>query len=372
MKYIGFFDSESNEYENRISHMSSSNKMKYVSNTLNEIGEKVEIISPSWTLNNSYYKGKKVNLTNDIELILFPTVPYVRYISQLLSLLFLTIYLIINCKKSETLIVYHSLVLMPVINILKYIKKVKIILEVEEVYSLVIDEKNKKYDTEMKYIRSMDKRIVVSTQLKDMIGYKDDILLYGSYINRVDVNIEKNPYSIVYAGTIDKLKGGSFTAVQMMEYIESEKIKLYVLGTGGDKHLSEIEHMINKINNDKGYKSIIFLGKKTGDEFNSLMNKFTYALNLQNTGGYMSSAFPSKILTYFSFGQQVISTKIDSIYDSNFSNYIHFKNNDNLELLAKEIERMINNGTQHDNVSTLILKLHEKFKKELLDIIVKI
>src|SRR5699024_6729495 len=103
-----------------------------------------------------------------------------RNLNYIFSLLQLLIYLLKECKRDETIIVYHSLMLIIPIYLLKNFKKVNIILEVEEIYSKVWKESGyKKLETD--FINIADKYIVVSDLLKQQLPNKQSVILYGSY-----------------------------------------------------------------------------------------------------------------------------------------------------------------------------------------------
>lgn len=365
MKYIGIFDSSENVDENRIKHMSSGNKMIYVSESLKELGHDVDIISPSWTLNRKFYKGKAKVLEPGINVVLGPTIPYIRGISQVLAMVWLTLYLLFNTKKYETIIVYHSLFLILPIKILQYFKKINLILQVEEIYSEVVKKQRRNNNREIKFINNADYRILVSNQLKNKIGIEGDIVLYGSYKNNLNLEIIKENKSLVYAGSIEKLKNGAFNAVEMMRFISDKNIKLYILGTGSKTNILKLESMITEINNMKQREAIIFLGEKDGDEYNELMNSFSIGLNLQNSGSYMDTAFPSKIIAYLSYNQKIISTNIASIKNSPFEEFIDFVYVNNLNETAKEIEIVANKIEAENKELTVIDHFDNKFKEDL-------
>lgn len=371
LKYIGYFYKGEENLQNRIHHMSSVNKMLYVSETLVELGEPVEIISPSWTKSRENYPGYVSSINDNIRMVLGPTIAFTPYLSQLFSLLWLFFYLLFKTKSKETILVYHSLPLIPVIKMLKIIKKLNVILEVEEIYSHVIEKKKNYYNYELSFIKSMNHKIYVSSKLAKLIKYdkERDIILYGGYTNRRIEGIQKKPETLVYAGTIDHLKGGAFGAIDVIENIKSEKYSLYILGTGTDFEVSLLEEKIRKVNKKKRYDAVKYLGKKEGKEFDLIMNSFEYGLNLQKNGEYMETAFPSKILTYLSYGLVVISSDIPSIVESPFTDHIEFVDGKNSREIAHQVLNIIKSKINNKSSERIIIKFHDDFKKKLKNII---
>lgn len=370
MKYIGFYDSDLNLNENRITHMSAKNKMDYISTSLNELDLEVDIISPSWTLNKKFYSEKKIKIKEKTTLILGPTLPYIKGVTHIFSTLWLIYYLLKNMDRGETVIVYHSLALMFPMRIINFLKKSNIILEVEEIYSDVIEKNKRYYNSEMDFINDAKFRILVSQKLYNRIGKDNDTILYGSYFDNVRPSINKTPKSLVYAGIIDRLKGGAFLAVDMMKHIEDNEITLSILGTGTQIDLVELEKRIVAVNNQKGKEAVRYLGKMSGEEYHQIMNKFQYGLNIQNEGEYMNSAFPSKIIAYLSYGLNVISSNIDSIVESPFSKGIDFVNMGKSSNVARQVERIVTPKKNETSLKRVNLQeYHSDFKDSLSDML---
>ncbi|MGH2097441.1 glycosyltransferase [Aerococcus urinaeequi] len=367
MKYIGFFDLDSNKKEDRTYHYSARNKMLYVTDVLNSINQKVEIISPSWTKNKSFYNGKKISINSDSELILGATIPYIFLISHLWSVLWLTLYLLFNVKKNETIIVYHSLILILPIKLVIFLKKVDVILEIEEIYSLVIEDKKRLRDIEINYLKKMNKRILVSDKLQKYIGQRNDVILYGSYETKINKKMDRECKKMVYAGSIDNQRRAAFNAVELMNYINDSDYKLYILGSGNEVDLKKLINLIEKTNEKLNYTAVKYLGSKSGKEFDMFMNTCTIALNLQDIGNYMETAFPSKILSYFSYGLNVVSTKVENIYNSPFSEHITFVDSENPKEWAKIVQNIIE--TDPKSVLNLITKYDADFKLSLFDLL---
>src|SRR5699024_7061448 len=94
---------------------------------------------------------------------------------------------------------------------------------------------------ELQLIDSANYYIFVSDMLKEKLNKQssESIVLYGSYCsNKLKKNTEENHSSvkIVYAGSVERLKGGAFNAVSTMKYLPTKYI-LYVLGHGSENNI---------------------------------------------------------------------------------------------------------------------------------------
>ena len=126
IKYIAFYDSNKNNEENRYYSLSAKTKIDYICEAIVKNSYKVDIISASWTKNkNGIFRGRNVKLSDGIYLKTFLTFgannKLGRIIKYILALLQLLIYIIINVKKGDYVIVYHSIILFFPLRILKFI-----------------------------------------------------------------------------------------------------------------------------------------------------------------------------------------------------------------------------------------------------------
>lgn len=374
IKYVAFYnDHEINKVENRNSNLAVTNKVNYVCSALNRCGYNVDIVSPCWTENKTgYFKGNFFTISDKITLKYFATFGSRNILSkkfkQIFSALQLLLFLIFNTKKNEQVIVYHSLGLMPVINIVKLVKQLNVLLEVEEVYTNVWEKKTSTKE-ELKYINKMQKYILVSDVLKEMFPDKPSVVLYGSY-TVVDTSCydKKNSENVdvVYAGSIDTLKGGAMNAVLSTKYLP-ENYFMHILGFGSQSAVDKLNHEVNKLNEQAGRKRCIYHGVMVGDDYKKFLSSCHIGVNPQNEGDYMNTAFPSKVLSYLSHNLKVVSTRINSIEISQIAEHITFSENDEPQNIAKAIMSSANNNDiNHGNI---VEKLDNKFVQELKNLI---
>lgn len=370
LKYVAFYnDDKFNKNENRVTFLAITNKINYICSALNRNGYEVEIISPCWSDNCAgYYKGNVYSISEGVKLRNFATFgsnnKIAKKAKQIFSALQLLLFLVFNTKKNEQIIVYHSLALMIPINIAKLIKKLDVILEVEEIYTDVWKVKSNKYK-ETKYISKFEKYILVSDLLKKMFGNKPSVILYGGYevINdNTDSKNNKNTIEIVYAGSIDETKGGANNAVLCMKHLP-DNYNMHILGFGEPHSIQKLKQNIKLINRQKGFECCNYRGTLVGKEYIKFLINCDIGVNPQYQGEYMNTAFPSKVLSYLTHNLHVVSTKIDSIALSKIAPNVTFAENDSPESIAKAISS-IDIKTKCDS-SNLIKELDKDFVNDL-------
>ena len=153
MKYIANFDIPENSSQQRSINLAAANVMAYIGDVLNEI-EPLQIISPTRTLSKKgFYNSKKILLKNGAVLRLPFTIGTSSKLGRLISIFLVQLWLIgillFGCKRGETIVVYHSISLIPVIKFIQRIKKFNLILEIREIYSDINWNVNK--ETELQY-----------------------------------------------------------------------------------------------------------------------------------------------------------------------------------------------------------------------------
>lgn len=117
--------------------------MDYISSSIVKAGYNVQIISPSWTANTEgWYDKRTSDLRDGITLTLGSTfgarIKIMKLFRIAWSWIWLFFYLVINVKRGEKIIVYHSLMIDFPIYFAKLLKGFKLILEIEEEYCVVI------------------------------------------------------------------------------------------------------------------------------------------------------------------------------------------------------------------------------------------
>ncbi|PKH10176.1 glycosyltransferase, partial [Planomicrobium sp. MB-3u-38] len=295
---------------------------------------------------------------------------YLKPLSVLISQFWLFIYLILNTKKGENLIVYHSLWLMYPLYVAKKIKKFKLILEVEEIYQDARKVSKINSLLEHKTINLADKYIFPTSLLNDKINSqsKGHTILYGTYKieERRVSNFSDGKIHIVYAGTFDPNKGGVQTAIEIAPHL-SNNYHLHIMGFGSSSQLKETIKQITKTS-ELSECEITYEGELKGKEYVSFLQKCHIGLSTQRPDAdFNKTSFPSKVFSYLVNGLRVVSIKLEVLSLSPVDSIIYYSQSSSSESLAKAI--MSIDVTERYNSSKLINMLDNKFEKELEDLI---
>lgn len=379
IKYIGFYNAPNSSKTERSGALSAINKMNYICDSLSKIGYKVSIISPSWIIDDtksaSFEKGYVNNIDSNKKIIFFPSyhssIKVLNKFKIFLSLGYLMFYLLFKTKTKEKVLVYHSPWLALPLLIAKKIKKLEIVLEVEEIYNKVWNLNKILTNWENLLFNISDSYVVVTNDLANLLPNKNKILLYGVYKienNKTDLKFKDNKKHVVFAGAIEETRGGAFQFVECIPYLK-ENIVLHILGYGNEEDINKLLERIKLMNKQAQREVCIYEGVKKGIEFSNFLHVCDIGVNPQYVGDYMSGAFPSKILTYLCHNLLVISTPIESIQNSPFNRNISFTKNDNPECIAEVINESI--YLNKPNNTDIIKKLDEEFIKNLETILKK-
>lgn len=368
--YLGYYNCERIAAENRVASPPAMNKMNYIISVLSEIVDgKTMVVSPSETGSCCYMKGSVHELDARISLKTFDSLhskhKILRGIGHKLTKNQLLRYLLRHIKSEDTIIVYHSLALMEVVRRVKEIRKCKLIIEVEELYSDV-RENDALRGKEINYLQIADRYIVITKLLNQEINLsgKPSIISHGTYrtVPRYSEKFEDGKIHVVYAGSFNPVKGGALTAIGAAEFLD-EKYVLHILGKGSAEATEAVRQRINQTA-PKSKCQIIFDGYKTGREFDSFIQSCHIGLSTQQPDGkYNASSFPSKILMYMSNGLPVVSVKIPAVESSQVGELIFYYENPTPEKIAEAIKLVpIECGL---NVREKLDDLDEAFKTDL-------
>lgn len=345
IKYIGFYDSV-NSIHKRNDCISATTKMDYIMSAIVRKGRKVKVISPAWYIesNAPITRTIKENLSDNISLVKAPSFPtnnkVCSFIRLIFSNLWLFFYLINNTKKGEEVIAYHSLALIKPLFLAKKIKRFKLIYEVEEIYSDIINITRYKRENEINYIRKADKYIF-PTELLDReinIYNKPSVIIYGRYSkNNQKVNkFNDNKIHLVYAGTFDSRKSGAQNAIKCAEFLD-DQYHLHLIGFGSKEDKQALLNLV-ELTRMKTSCTITFEGLMVGEELNKFLSKCDIGLSTQTSKGiYNETSFPSKILSYIGSDLRVVSVKIRVLEISKIDDLLYYYETDSPKEIANVI-----------------------------------
>jgi glycosyltransferase involved in cell wall biosynthesis len=369
IKYIGYYDVESNSNELRGYALAATNKMDYISKVLNRIGYDVLIVSPSRTRNKKHYKGKIIQINDNVTLKLFPTFPWGNKLQKAFSLIIgdamLFLYLIFNIRKNENIIVYHSLGLRNTVRYAKLFKGFKVILEVEEIYQDVMPYSMHTRKEEYKSFRAADKYIFSTEMLNAKLNQlgKPYTIINGTYQVEEDRNVkfDDEKIHVIYAGTFDPRKGGALAAAAA-EFLP-ENYHVHIIGFGSNEDKNKLLKKIDEISK-MTRATVTYDGLLRDEEYIQFLQKCHIGLSTQNPDAeYNDTSFPSKILSYMANGLRVVTVRIKAIETSAIGDKVYYYEKQTPKDIAETI-MSIDFNEPYDS-RKIIKKLDEKFVEEI-------
>lgn len=372
IKYITYYSNNKSNIK-RKANPSGEEIVNYVSSMLTELGLKTKIISLSSLTDDSEEKfitQKKENINDTVSVIYTPSVrsdkKIYRIINVFLSYIWLFFYCIKNCKKNETIIIYHSISLINIIKRLKFLKKLKIFMICEELYTVVSEQKRlPSVEKEIQYLSGFDAYLFPTKELNNIVNInnKPNIILPGVFVKEKEYNKKFNDSKIhiVYAGTFAKNKGAALS-VKAGKFL-SQKYILHILGFGSEEDTKNIIDLIDKTNKISKAE-IKYEGILKGDKFVSFLQKCQIGLAPQTFNEkYNNTSFPSKILKYMANGLRVVTVKLPVIENSVIGKYMNYYEDNDPEKIAETIMN-IDMNTDYDGFE-IISSLNKKAIKEL-------
>lgn len=371
IKYVAFYTNKYLKKENRIHILSATNKIDYICSALNRNGYDIEIISPSWTENTSgFFKGNIKPLSDRIKLKTFDSFggqnKIQKVIKYLFSLIQLFFYLLVNTKKDEPIIVYHSVILFLPIKFAKFFRRFKLILEVEEIYQDVVEFSKRMKHNEYIFFKMADKYIFSTELLNEKLNLtnKPYTIIYGTYQVEEEqkFKFEDDKIHVIYAGTFDPRKGGALAAAAAAEYLP-KNYHVHIIGFGSKEEINHIQDTIKEVLK-KTEATITYNGLLKGEEYIRFLQKCDIGLSTQiPDAAYNETSFPSKILSYMANGLRVVTVRIKAIEMSAIGNAVYYYEEQTPESIAKAI-LSVNIEEPYDSRS-LIKKLGVRFDMDI-------
>lgn len=375
MKYICMYDLD--DRQNRKYVLSAKNKIDYILATAEKVtDDKIEIISvaetkdtkhqcarldyvaPNLTLKQFFSFGRRNILTKALDMVLLPV--------------YLFCYLLANTEQDETVIVYHSLRYCSPIALAKKIRKFRLILEMEEIYSDVSG-RVKQRERELRFVDLADAFIFPTQLLDDLVNtnHKPAVIIHGTYQvesdRKCDVfgtklqNQESHIIHCVYAGTLDPRKGGASAAAAAAEFLP-ENYHIHILGFGSDQQIRKMKNQIkDRANQSKA--QVTYDGLLSGEDYIRFIQSCDIGLSTQNPdAAFNDTSFPSKILSYMANGLRVVSIRIPAIERSYIGKNVYYYNPQTPQEIAQAILSMDLNDDY--NGREVVKQLDKKFATE--------
>ena len=367
IKFLAFYG-DTEKKQNRMASLAAENKINYVCSALSELGYDNEIISAGITRDKKSYKGSVEKLNERTVLRLPHTFPWGNKLQKLFSLislhLFLLYHLIFRTGNSDTVFVYHSLEYRTDIKIARFLKRFRVIFDVEEIYSDL--PRLKKYKKiELPHLQMADGYIFPTVLLNRIVNTDDKpfVIGHGTYREEA-VRFKKAPSGTihcVYSGTFDPEKGAE-AAISAAEYLPQE-YHIHIIGFGTREQTENIQKKIRLIS-EKSVAKITYDGLKIGEDYIRFLQDCDIGLCTQNPqASFSDTSFPSKTLAYLANGLRVVSVRIPAIETSDIGQAMFYYGRQTPEEIARTIQS-IDINAEYDS-RALIRDLHRKFVKEL-------
>lgn len=320
-------------------------KMKYIISVVKKCNRHITVVSSLSSEKSGYHKKKTIRVDeweDDIFLASYDTTTKgLSKIAALYRLIVIALYLLINVKEHDTLIVYNSQLVSLPIRISKKILHYKLILEVEEIFGK--DSRHQKdiqrEALEAKLINSADAYICASELLLNKVSNrKPGTVIYGGYTipNKKVERYNDGNIHIVYAGGIDSLRCVQ-NAVESFTWL-SAQYRLHILGFGSVAEINKLTNCIQKTNYKLGGNFIEFLGELHGDDYNILLQRCHIGINMQKIGESIEEyAFPSKLSSYLCCGLNIVTGKLKSVENSYFNRHVTYYCSNDPREIAKSI-----------------------------------
>lgn len=361
--YIGFFCDFSDNKRKNISPAMVT-KMRYVARKLAQRGKKVKIFSPGYSIekNADYSSSKKYVIEPNVEVEETATIGRKYLLLKALGVLFahlqLLIYLFSRVKRGDIVVIYHSMFYKYDFLLFKLLRKNKIIMEVEELYSAAWCKKD--FSSEIHYLSRFDGYIYVNDIMNDRFGFgKPFAVCYGNYSISSNYCIRDNYQKLIYAGVLGKEGSDVELAIDIMTFLP-DSYSLKIAGYGSE---DDVDFVKNKIG---GKKNIEYVGFLSGKEYEDFLLKGDVGLCTRVLANNFSDyTFPSKVLVYLTHGLVPICPSIDCLMKSDVSAGIMFYADSTPEKIALSIKNILSIKPSDQ----LLTDMDEKFGRSLIRVI---
>lgn len=376
IKYISHYGCK-DPHRYRFNSPASDTKKDYYFEVLNRCGYAVDHISRSACSKKGSHSWSYVEKKGDNTFRYFASWcisenRYIQFVNKLFVHIQWFIWLYLNLREREQIMIYHSLAYDSTFIKLKKWKQLRLIGDIEELYQDVHPQSKKVSLNEYRFISLCDKLIFPNTILNERLNQdkRPFTVVHGIYKVR---EYEKTSFNdgkihLLYSGTFDPAKGGALAAVKCAEYLQHH-YHLHITGFGTKEQETLLLEEIDKVT--KATRSLVeFHGYLSDQELMDLMHKCSIGLCTQNPYSELNlTSFPSKIINYMANGLTVLTGRNRAIEESAVGDMVYYYDEQTPEEMAKAIAsiRIIHQGEGLERLK----KLDEKFTKELRTLIEK-
>lgn len=306
--YIGYYVED--EYAGDFfSVLSGKLKMEYVYDKLIECGFNAKIISLC-------HKERKRKIKKRKDIRYFFSIPRKNKLLKIVNInlikLQLMFWYLFKAKKQDVIVLYHSYVFTRFFNFLRKLKKIPMIIEVEEVYGFSSKGRLPYLEKEISYIKSYDKAILVNDYLPKELAFSNKSYVVSHGVCNFTARSAPSRFNdgkvhALYAGTLQPNKGGAQSAVKAAEFLPNNFV-VDIFGHGHEECIKQITDEIDRINTQAGTQKVRYLGFKESKDLQEIMGMYDIGLSTNIIDpDFANNTFPSKIITYMSHGLSIVS-----------------------------------------------------------------
>lgn len=370
IKYICYYNSSDSKFR-REGVPSATTKIDYIINVLNRLGYVVEIISKSGISSNKlvFDLGGSVQVGENVVrhfISLGCIKSPLRILSRWLNTLHFFLWLLLHTNQNEQIIVYHSLGYCKMLNLLRKIKHLCIIGEVEELFQDVYEQSKSVSRAEYEFINGCEKYLFPSILMNNRFNPsgKPVAIVHGIYKaeEKLEEKYSDGKIHVVYGGTFDPKKGGALVAAEIGRFLP-ENYVVHICGFGSEDDIHKIKGLIADVNANSDSETR-FEGLLRGEDYTRFIQKCHIGLSTQNpAAAFNDTSFPSKILVYLANGLKVVSIRIPVVESCEVVDEISFYDVQAPEKIAEAVLRI--SLDTYRTPLTLLDKVDSVFLKSL-------
>jgi len=331
---------------------------------LKSINKKIIVISVAVPRAKGFFEEKEIIIDERIKVIYLKALNIVG-LRMFFSFIFLLEFLIKSIKNRDKIIVYNcDPKFIFALFILRKIKNVSYILQIEEMYSSYNYEGLKGYIynlAEKIGIKFADSFIINNSSMIKYLSKGKKYIINRGYKTReipnhkeYTKNIQKIPI-ILYSGRLDYV-GGVEVFIDSLSYIEKE-CEVIITGSG------QLSKKVKNYKNHNKYIKYNYLGFIESEKYKELLVQAKICVNpTRRKENFIENSFPSKIYQYLEYGNIVISSNFSEIINlDSIKKYIYTYDNDSPLEMAKLINNLMDNNF---NKKTITMEFENSFSNQ--------
>lgn len=346
-------------------------KMNYILSSLQNSGFRVCLFSTAPSNNNFFcHYTKDVYNPAENTTIIYPGIfggPTILFkiLSRFWSLVQMFVYLL-KTRADEDVLIYHVYYYRFVINLIRIIKRNRLVFEVEEVYNVLWRKSKERQEKEMRYLRTASAYILVNDLIAGRVGLtgKPGIVCYGDYRPMAVCPKESDGLiHLVFSGLLETGNGGVMYSLEAVRRLPERKYQLHITGYGPQESIDQLNSRIKEINEELDREAVVYHGCLNDENFLRLISSFHIGLATSDLDRQESLfMFPSKILIYMRANLSVVASSMACIESSQLNKVVTLSRDNSPEAIADAIMSV---GECMTDCSGILKELDSDFKRDL-------